>query len=106
MRIECILLYLINAGSIARAMSRASVTEQSIDHAKGHTGFVVTRHDDDVGCRRDISGNCGCSSVVAKLLSLEFASARKQDDPNCKPPKECGDRPGANRYRGLSFTCR
>lgn len=81
-------MYLINAGSIARAVSRASVTGQSIDRAKTRTGFVVARHDDDVGAHRYISGDGGCSSVVAKLLRLEFASARKQDDPNYDTPEE------------------
>jgi hypothetical protein len=44
-----VLLYLTNAGSIARAASSVSVLEESIGHVKSLTLVVVARHDDSVG---------------------------------------------------------
>ena len=54
-RREDLLLYLINAGSIARATSRVSACMQRINWQHWErTGLVVARHGDGVDAGRDI----------------------------------------------------
>lgn len=59
---ESVLLYLIIAGSIARAASRMSVRGQSSSHVRRRTGFVVARHDESAGARRDFYRDDGGGS--------------------------------------------
>jgi hypothetical protein len=67
-----VLLYLTNAGSIARAALSVSVLEESIGHTTSLTLVVVARHDDSVGDCRELSGEW-MFVVVAKIEARKRA---------------------------------